>query len=272
MTAIVDSPSMNRLLDVGFEPAGHWILEDGKLRFDLIRHSSQKNILYAFICDGQVQYVGKTTRALAVRMAGYKTPGRTQTTNINNHQRIKQLLAEGVAVEIFALPDSGLLHYGQFHLNLAAALEDDIIRVIDPEWNGGRSEGSVGVSAHPPTVPEIELEQEQEIEVLTPSIGTFSFVLQPTYYRTGFFNVGVSSQKFLGADGETIELFLGKSTKPVLGTINRRANTNGTPRIMGGTALRDWFNSNATVLATISIEVLSPTAIRLQPNEGKFSP
>lgn len=258
---------MNRLLDIGFEPAGHWILENGKLRYELVRHSSQKNILYAFICDGQVQYVGKTTRALAVRMAGYKTPGRTQTTNINNHQRIKQLLAEGVAVEIFALPDIGLLHYGQFHLNLAAALEDDIIRVIDPEWNGGMSEGSVSVPAYPPTVPEIE--QEQELEALTPSVGTFSFVLQPTYYRTGFFNVDVSSQKFLGADGETIELFLGKSTNPVLGTINRRANTNGTPRIMGGTALRDWFNSNASVSATISVEVLSPTAIRLQqPNEG----
>lgn len=257
---------MNRLLEIGFEPAGHWILENGKLGYELIRHSSQKNILYAFICDGQVKYVGKTTRALAARMAGYKTPGRTQTTNINNHQRIKQLLAEGVAVEIFALPDSGLLHYGQFHLNLAAALEDDIIRVIDPEWNGGMSEGAVGVTMHPNT--ELETEQERELETEHPSIGTFSFVLQPTYYRTGFFNVGVSSQKFLGADGETIELFLGKSATPVLGTINRRANTNGTPRIMGGTALRDWFNSTASVSATISVEVLSPTAIRLQPNAG----
>lgn len=256
---------MNRLLDIGFEPAGHWILENDKLQYELIRHSTQKNILYAFICDGQVQYVGKTTRALAVRMAGYKTPGRTQTTNINNHQRIKQLLAEGVAVEIFALPDSGLLHYGQFHLNLAAALEDDIIRVLDPEWNGGMSEGSVGASAH--TLTTRETEQEQEVSTPIPSIGIFSFVLRPTYYRTGFFNVAVSSQKFLGADGETIQLFLGKGEKPVLGTINRRANTNGTPRIMGGTALRDWFNSSASVEATISVEVLSPTAIRLQPNE-----
>jgi hypothetical protein len=70
-------------------------------------------------------------------MSGYKTPTKTQTTNINNHRRIKDFLSLGVAVEILALPDSGLLHYGQFHLNLAAALEDAIIRVIDPEWNGG---------------------------------------------------------------------------------------------------------------------------------------
>lgn len=253
---------MNRLLEIGFEPAGHWLMQNGKLTYELIRHSSQKNILYAFICDGQVKYVGKTTRALAVRMAGYKTPAKTQTTNINNHERIKQLLAQDVAVEIFALPDSGLLHYGQFHLNLAAALEDDIIRVLDPEWNGGMSEAAVGVVTHP--IADSETEGKRELETISPFVGTFSFILHPTYYRTGFFNVGVSSQQFLGADGEKIELFLGESRSPVLGTINRRANMNGTPRIMGGTALRDWFSSNASVTATISVEVLSPTAIRLQ--------
>ncbi|MCX7176810.1 MAG: GIY-YIG nuclease family protein [Proteobacteria bacterium] len=254
---------MNRLLDIGFEPAGHWILDNGKLKCELLRHSSQKNILYAFICDGQVKYIGKTVRALAVRMTGYKTPGKTQTTNVNNHRRIKDLLSEGVAVEIFALPDSGLLHYGQFHLNLAAALEDDIIRVIDPEWNGGASEdASTSITA------EAESEPGSEREPVARTVGTFSFVLQPTYYRYGFFNVGISSQKFIGADGETIELFLGTSEQPILGTINRRANTNGTPRIMGGTGLRDWFNSSASLSAEISVQVLSPTAIRLKSNQG----
>lgn len=255
---------MNRLLEIGFSPAGHWFMENGKLDYELIRHSSQINILYAFVCDGQVKYVGKTTRTLALRMAGYKTPGKTQTTNINNHRRIKQLLAEDVAIEILALPDNGLLHYGQFHLNLAAALEDDIIRLINPEWNGGISERAAGINVLSAIEPDTE--QGRLLEAVTPSVGAFSFVLQPTYYRTGFFNVGISSQKFLGADGETIELFLGKSVSPVLGTINRRANLNGTPRIMGGTALRDWFNSNASVSAIIYVEVLSPTAIRLNSN------
>lgn len=255
---------MNRLLEIGFQHAGHWFMQNGKLGYELIRHSNQKNILYAFVCDGQIKYVGKTTRSLSARMAGYKTPGRTQTTNINNHQQIKQLLAEGVTVEIFALPDSGLLHYGQFHLNLAAALEDDIIRVVNPEWNGGLPESTASKSEYLAADPE----NSQELVFKSESVGTFTFVLQPTYYRRGFFNVGVSSQKFLGRDGETIELFLGKSPKPVLGTINRSANTNGTPRIMGGTPLRDWFNSNASELATISVHVLSPTSIRLIPANG----
>ncbi len=136
--------------------------------------------------------------------------------------------------------------------------------MINPEWNGGISERAAGIDGFSAIEPGTE--QGRLLEAVTPSVGAFSFVLQPTYYRTGFFNVGISSQKFLGADGETIELFLGKNVSPVLGTINRRANLNGTPRIMGGTALRDWFNSNASVSATISVEVLSPTAIRLNPN------
>ena len=50
----------------------------------------------------------------------------------------------------------------------------------------------------------------------------------------------------------------------MLGSINRRANMNGTPRIMGGAGLRDWFNTNASEMDSVSVEVLSSTAIRLR--------
>lgn len=253
---------MNKLLGIGFELAGHWIIEKNKLKCELLRHSSQTNILYVFVCDGQIKYVGKTVRTLAERMAGYRTPGKTQTTNINNHRRIKKLLAEGVVVEIFALPDNGLLHFGPFHINLAAALEDDIIRVIDPEWNGGVSEKLSSSSSL------VAIEADLECDPVAPAVERFSFVLQPTYFRTGFFNVGVSSQHLLGGDGEKVELFLGDSVRPILGTINRRANANKAPRIMGGADLRDWFNANAAVSATILVDVLSPIAIRLRVAGG----
>lgn len=248
---------MNRLLDIGFEPAGHWLLEGGKLRFELYRHSTQINILYAFVCDGDVMYVGKTIRRLATRMSGYKSPGKTQTTNIINHQRIFEVLTRGSAIEILALPDNGLLHYGSFHLNLAAALEDDIIRKLGPMWNGGKTENI-------PDALFVDEEPIPEVPITLPE--TFHFILQPTYLRSGFFNVGVSSQKYLGSDGEIIEIFLGNACEPVLGTINRRANTNGTPRVMGGSALRDWFKAQARETEAIAVRVLSPTSIRLTTN------
>ncbi len=246
---------MNRLLDIGFEPAGHWLLNEGKLVFVLARHSTQTNILYAFVCDGEVMYVGKTVQMLVKRMSAYRTPGKTQTTNIGNHHRIVELINSGSAIEILALPDSGLMHYGPFHLNLAAALEDDIIRKLNPKWNGGKAEQVAPINI---------VDVQADTESLPPFTETFAFVLQPTYFRSGFFNVGVTAQKHLGADGETIELFLGSSNTPVLGMINRRANTNETPRIMGGTRLRDWFQNHADEMDGVAVQVLSPTAIRLQ--------
>ena len=245
---------MNRLLEIGFVPSGHWLLNEDNLSFELTRHSTQKNILYAFVCDGQVKYVGKTIRSLAVRMSGYKNPALTQSTNINNHRRIKDQLTKGAAVEIFALPDTGLHHYGQFHLNLAAALEDDIIRILRPEWNGGKVEPLLGQ-------PSGELEDR---DVVHAAKHAFAFTLQMTYYQTGFFNVGVADEKWFGADGEQIELFLGNKKDPMLGTINRRANANGTPRIMGGVGLRDWFASAAEMMCLLIVEVRSPTSIHIK--------
>ncbi len=249
---------MNRLLSIGFQMCGHWFLDNNDLNFKLFQHSNQKNILYAFVCDGQVKYVGKTTQQLSKRMAGYKNPGISQSTNIRNGKCIRDLLSAGVAVDILALPDNGLMHYGQFHINLAAALEDDIILKITPEWNGGKSET---VSS---TNESVKLVPNEIPDFISKSVeASFQFDLQPTYYKTGFFNVKVSDEKLIGSDGSNIEIFLGDNEIPILGVINRRCNTNHTPRIMGGTGLRDWFAQNTEIGGKITVGVLSPYAIRL---------
>ena len=63
---------MNRLLDIGFELSGHWFLTEGRLDFALARNATRSNILYAFVTDGEVLYVGKTVRTLTVRMSNYR--------------------------------------------------------------------------------------------------------------------------------------------------------------------------------------------------------
>ncbi|KWT71338.1 hypothetical protein APY03_6532 [Variovorax sp. WDL1] len=100
-------------------------------------------------------------------------------------------------------------------------------------------------------------------EPLPPAVSGFTFILQPTYFTKGFFNVGVAAQDLLGQDGATIEIFLGDDPQPILGTVNRSANSNGAPRIMGGVGLRNWFQAVATVSTPMSVEVLSPTSVHL---------
>ena len=126
---------MERLINIGFRKVGKWRLEGDSLCCKLSKLTTSRNILYAFVSRGQVLYLGKTVTALKKRLSGYKKPSRTQSTNEKVCKNIKHHLSEGEAVDIYALPDNGLLHYGGFHVNLAAGLEDSMIRDLKPVWN-----------------------------------------------------------------------------------------------------------------------------------------
>lgn len=126
---------MNRLIDMGFKRVGVWKLNGEKINYNLESCADLKNVLYAFICDGSVLYIGKTTQPLKRRMYGYQNPGPTQFTNIKGNGFITDLVTSGKEVEIHALPDNGLLRYGGFHVNMAAGLEDNIVSVLKPIWN-----------------------------------------------------------------------------------------------------------------------------------------
>jgi len=127
---------MNRLIDIGFWNVGEWKIISENVSPNLLSLADSSNILYAFISDDEVLYVGKTTQTLKKRLYGYQKPGPTQLTNIKGNKLLKEHLAKGKSVNIYALPDDGLHHIGAFHLNLAAGLEDSIITTIKPKWNG----------------------------------------------------------------------------------------------------------------------------------------
>lgn len=265
---------MNRLLEIGFQVAGEWLLEDNALRIEFRQYAEQRNILYAFVCDGEVKYVGVSTQSLRKRMAGYRSPGPKSTTNIRNNRQIRDLLANGVAVEIFVLPDSGLMHYGPFHLNLAAGLEASIIATLRPEWNivsnklmkEQSRDGECELVELDPAVLGASgqaLHDDSDTGQGRPSSGAFEFILRPSYRAGGFFNGGVASDRLLGGPGERIEIFFGDEIAPVHGTINRTSAGNGTPRVFGGSELQQRF-LNLPELATMVAEVYSPTSIRIR--------
>jgi hypothetical protein len=133
---------LSRLKKIGFTAAGSWKLTAGVLTFELHGLGSARNVLYAFVVDGELVYVGKSVQTLRTRMNGYKNPGTTQSTNIKNNKNIREALEQGKQVEIHVLPDNGLLHYGGFHVNLAAGLEDSVVRELSPLWNGGQKESA----------------------------------------------------------------------------------------------------------------------------------
>ena len=70
----------------------------------------------------------------------------------------------------------------------------------------------------------------------------FYLRLEKTYYDRGFFNVTRVFAHHVGSEG-TVTLVLPDNSQ-IEGRIDRNANRNGTPRIFGSAALRDWFQSN----------------------------
>ena len=126
---------MKRLQEIGFQKVGYWMLDNNRLIFKIHEVINSSNVLYAFVSSDTVFYIGKTTQTLPKRMMGYQNPSQTQSTNIRNHSNIRNLLAYIDYIDIYALPDTGLLQFGQFQINLAAGLEDNLIKVLMPAWN-----------------------------------------------------------------------------------------------------------------------------------------
>lgn len=251
---------MHRLYEIGFESCGRWFHDSEQLGLELNRLADRQNVLYAFTNKETVKYIGKTTQTLQRRMFGYQRPNESQRTNWRNHKAIVELLKSGSSVEILALADTGLLRYGAFHLNLAAALEDSIISVLNPPWNGGRSSALIETpeeSNPPDTSKEAMLEAEAIL-----GAKSFPLTLQETYYRTGFFNVTVPYSNYFARDKADITIYCGAEKLAVYGKINRTANTNGTPRIMGGLPLREWFQKRKPMDA-VTVTIFNQNTIAI---------
>ncbi|HUS25563.1 MAG TPA: GIY-YIG nuclease family protein [Candidatus Binatia bacterium] len=132
-----DGTPLQRLEYMGFRKVGAWSHNGEVFKCALTDLGDSANILYAFVSNGSVLYIGKTVQPLKRRMYGYQNPALTQSTNIKANKLIKEVLGASATVEIYALPDNGLLYYGGFHVNLAAGLEDNLIKALAPPWNRG---------------------------------------------------------------------------------------------------------------------------------------
>jgi hypothetical protein len=251
---------MDRLLKIGFTQVGYWTLTtNDEIEYTLNSNHNTRDLLYSFISDGEIKYIGKTTQTLDNRMYGYENPGPTQSTNIRVNGLIKNLLTQDKPVDIFILADNGLLSFGGFRINMAAGLEDTLIKEIDTEWNkAGRTKIKEDKESDDPN-----LTKAPKTKSTIKTTDSFELKLGQTYLGKGFFNVPVSHSSLLAGDTATIELVLGKEKEITHGYINRRANKTGNPRVMGGIPLRDWFQRTFKKDETVKVTIVSPTSLWL---------
>jgi len=251
---------MNNLLKIGFIKVGVWSLYNSHIQFSLTSHVSEKGVLYSFVSNNEIKYIGKTTQTLSNRMKGYQKPGSTLRTNIRVKDKITNLLGHGLPLEIYILPDDGLFKFGDFKLSVAAGLEDTLINEFNPEWNitGRKKENRIDkIVKKEKILPQIRSQNF--------TTDTIEVILWPAYYNQGFFNVRRRNSDRFGKDQEIIRILLGDNSDNIInGVIDRKANSNGTPRIRGRKELTEWIQSNFKPGDILLVDIISPVSIRLR--------
>ncbi|CAN5585144.1 hypothetical protein BH10PSE14_BH10PSE14_40580 [soil metagenome] len=90
--------------------------------------------VYAFVIDGEVQYVGVATTGLKGRLYGYSRPGRGQKTNIRINEIIRARLELAHHVEVFvATPEPA--QWNGLPVDTCAGLELGLIKKYSLPWN-----------------------------------------------------------------------------------------------------------------------------------------
>lgn len=268
--------TIERLSAVNFQLLGQWCMEVDHLRYELTSEDDETRMrlssgaaLYAFVSEGNVFYVGKTALSLKQRFVGYCKPGTDQRTNLKCHRNIKAELAAGKTVEIHTLTGVTPLCWGEFELDVAAGLENSLIKQLDPPWNGKCGKQTVSESA--------ELESEalniprEEIQPPAPETPhgiTFTIKLHKSYYDKGFINPPKDVAEHLGAHGESLTFYLGRDRPDkVEASINRHAVSNGTPRLFGRKQLAAWFQKNFALGDMVHAVIISKNEIVLEESK-----
>jgi hypothetical protein len=134
----------NALSEFNFALAGRWRASKNGILFEIDDRNiaSSRNVLYAFVVDGDVMYIGKSRLRLHDRMQRYKTPAKTSenggATNIKNNKHIRESLDRDESVEIFVWCDDGTVNHRGLHVDVAAGLEHSLINELDPPWNNDK--------------------------------------------------------------------------------------------------------------------------------------
>lgn len=263
-------------VDIGcWEPSGDFIAYrlDGVAAAANEARLNISNALYAFVQDDDVLYIGKTSRSIRKRYFGYCRPGKGQQTNMRCHCRIKEAIDRGIEIRIFVFASPSLLQYGDFAINIAAGLEDSLIREFKPPWNVGGKGRLISEQGEREETEELEADHagggnpgdvSPVPTIPGPDTPSFTIELGPTYYKYGFLNPGVDASRHLGEGGEPILIAFSDGSQTVASTINRTANRNGAVRVVGANQqIARWFHDHFRGGDTVTGYVLDHNTILL---------
>jgi len=109
----------------------------------------------------------------------------------------------------------------------------------------------------------------ENANALSPS---YKLILHKSYYDKGFFNLGVGVERYVRSTSGPAILVVDRTGKEFSVNVDRGVNLNGSPRIMGGVELRNYFQQHFRQGDWVEIRVVAPDKfVLLQPNEQSNS-
>ena len=271
----MNTSAMDRLLEIGFEFCGEWMLDEDELTVELQRYGSAANVLYAFASGDELLYIGRSARSLQLRMDGYQLGGPPRSFRARNRERIIAMLMIDQPVDVFAMPDPGNLHYGTFRVNLAAGLQHSLIEALHPPWN--KMHPKEPAVKRPSRSSRMKKRRTHLVEDdsnsytdLTTDRPSYRFLVGYHYIDKGFFNVPQRYARLFGDDQQKIRIMCGRERLTIHGHIDRSANTNAAPRIVGGRKLKRWFQDNSGINNPVDIDILAPNAVWIRNPGTRF--
>jgi len=123
---------LQKLFDIGFRQIGKWNCNPN-LQLERSFKGTRKNVLYAFVVDGEPMYVGKAGDFMGV-MNAYRHPGK-RSTRIRIKQHLIDRIEAGCNVIVLMFEQTDDMYFHGIKLNLCHALEEEIIKIMNLEWN-----------------------------------------------------------------------------------------------------------------------------------------
>jgi hypothetical protein len=249
---------MNKLTEIGFKKVGKWSFENSSFQYELHENYTTKNILYSFVIENEIKYIGKSIKTISQRLNGYRRPNISQRTNFRLNNLIIEKLREGKEVEIYLFEDNAELNYKGKKINLSAGLEDNLIAEFLPEWNYLGKNGKLGKQKKIIKIENKEriIEKEYKEEIII-QIGE-------AYYNQGFFNIGSKYSEFLQKNNlDPIKIQI-EENEIIIGKIYKFSNS-GQTRIKNPSGeYKRWVQKNFHKKEVFKVEIIEKDFIKLK--------
>lgn len=257
---------LEKFKEIGFKPVGSWKVTPNGLTFDIEKeYESKKEVVYAFISDEIVHYVGKTDTTLKNRMTSYKNGkegNKSGSTNKEIYNKIFEKIQKGCEVKIYVLFDIEINHMG-YKVSISSGIEPSLISALDPKlcWNSRYSNSSIrkisnkSIDNNSTRIKPINSSEPLKYPVHA------QCALRMEYFLKGLISFSKSYSDYLPKNSNVnVQIEIADSKNTFTGKFTRSSDKT---IINGHDDLKDWYNKNFKQNDIIDIEILREDHFRL---------